>query len=124
MHPDALAVSYGITAAISLLVILLLIRTQSLRSRAALFVATVLFGALIFPRLEGIIQAIEWRLQNKDGTFTYMFVERTIEMSLSNPEYWALRFEYYSSAYWWLVWPVYFAMLYAIAALLKHFSNT
>lgn len=124
MHTDYLAASYGISAATSLLILLLLIRSKRLGTHAFLFFVTLAFGVLVFPYLAGILQSIEWRLRDTDGTMTFHFVEKSVDPSWSNPEYWATRIDSYSSKFWWVFWPAYFGILYVLAKIANAVSDT
>lgn len=111
--------SYLLTFLLSVICIATIIKSKNLTTLVVLFITTVTYGFLLFPEIDGIVEAVKWRMNNLDGTVTYSFTTRAIEKNWSNPGYWNYLINHAIQDYWRAVWPAYFGMMYLIARILR-----
>lgn len=111
--------TYLMTLFVSVISVYLYFKTSNIYLISGISLFLILYGVLLFPNIDSIVQGITWRMQNTGGAITFQFDQKTIEPSWTNPKYWNLKIKSMARHYWWAVWPAYSALLYYIARLIK-----
>ena len=106
--------NYIITLLLSVLCIFVLTKIDSKVSLAIVLLITMLYGIFVFPNINGICDAIKMSLAGQNVA-VFSFVEVSVEKDWDNPKYWDYLFNKVRVAYWWLVWPTYFFVMYLVA---------
>jgi hypothetical protein len=99
--------------------IALLVKNRSTPALILLFTATLVYGLFVFPRIDGIAEAIKWRIFSPDGTVTYDFIAKKIEKDWSSPTYWDHLLKQFHQTYGWVAWPTYFGIMWLVANTLR-----